>query len=105
MWFYLAGILKPAALALEIDSSMLIGYPAARKYLHFDGHPSMIYVRAATSRVNKVDAVLAAQAYPPNPSYVSVSQPSVALIAQAKGAFSTLFLGWARSRCWSGPSG
>jgi putative ABC transport system permease protein len=95
MWFYLAGILKPAALAPEIDSSVLIGYPAARKYLHSDGHPSMIYVRAATSQVNKVDALLAAQANPSNPSYVSVSQPSVALIAQAKakGAFSTLFLG------------
>jgi putative ABC transport system permease protein len=95
MWFYLAGILKPAALVPEIDSSVLIGYPAAEKYLHFDGHPSMIYVRAATSQVNKVDALLAAQANPANPSYVSVSQPSAALTAQAKakGAFSTLFLG------------
>ena len=28
-WFYLAGILKPAVLAPEIDSSVLVGYPAA----------------------------------------------------------------------------
>ena len=28
MWFYVAGILNPAALAPEIDSSVLIGFPA-----------------------------------------------------------------------------
>src|SRR6202035_565068 len=31
-WFYLAGILKPAVLASAIDSSVLVGYPAAQKY-------------------------------------------------------------------------
>jgi putative ABC transport system permease protein len=95
MWFYVVGILKPAVLAPEIDSSVLIGYPAAEKYLGFDGHPSTIYVKAATSRVRAVDSLLAAQANPENPSDVTVSQPSAALTAQAvaKGAFSTLFLG------------
>jgi putative ABC transport system permease protein len=95
MWFYVIGILKPAVLAPEIDSSVLIGYPAAEKYLNFDGHPSAIYVKAATSRVRAVDSLLAAQANPENPSQVNVSQPSAALTAQAaaKGAFSTLFLG------------
>jgi putative ABC transport system permease protein len=94
-WFYVVGILRPAVLAPEIDSSVLIGYPAARKYLNFDGRPSTIYVKAATSRVRVVDSLLAAQANPENPSYVTVSQPSAALTAQAaaKGAFSTLFLG------------
>jgi putative ABC transport system permease protein len=95
MWFYVAGILKPATLAPEIDSAILIGYPAAEKYLHYGGHPSTIYVRAKTSQVQRVDNLLAAQANPENPSYVAVSQPSAALTAQAaaKGAFSTLFLG------------
>jgi putative ABC transport system permease protein len=95
MWFYVTGILKPAALAPEIDSSVLIGYPAAENYLGFDGHPSTIYVKAATSQVRAVDSLLAAQANPENPSQVNVSQPSAALTAQAaaKGAFSTLFLG------------
>jgi putative ABC transport system permease protein len=94
-WFYVTGILTPAVLAPEIDSSVLIGYPAAEKYLNFDGHPSTIYVKAAASRVRAVDSLLAAQANPENPSYVTVSQPSAALTAQAaaKGAFSTLFLG------------
>jgi putative ABC transport system permease protein len=95
LWFYVAGILKPAVLASEIDSSVLIGYPAAEKYLVFDGHPSTIYIKAATGQVRAVDSLLAAQANPENPSYVTVSQPSAALTAQAaaKGAFSTLFLG------------
>jgi putative ABC transport system permease protein len=38
-WFYLAGILNPAVLAPDIDSSILIGYPAAQHYLGFDGAP------------------------------------------------------------------
>ena len=45
MWFYVVGILSPAVLAPEVDSSILVGFPAAGQYLHFDGHPSEIYVR------------------------------------------------------------
>ena len=30
----------------EIDSSVLIGYPAAETYLRFDGHPSTVYLEA-----------------------------------------------------------
>jgi putative ABC transport system permease protein len=95
IWFYLAGILNSATLAPEIDSAVLIGYPAAKKYLGFDGHPSKIYLRARDSRVTAVDNLLAAQANPENPSQVNVSQPSAALTAQAAaaGAFDTLFLG------------
>src|SRR5439155_15729230 len=43
MWFYLAGILDSATLAPEIDSSVLVGFPAAKRYLGFDGHPTTIY--------------------------------------------------------------
>jgi putative ABC transport system permease protein len=95
MWFYVTGILRPAALAPEIDSAILVGFPAAGNYLHFDGHPSKVYLRAANSQVTTVDNLLAAQADPENPSEVSVSQPSDALTAQADaaGAFDTLFLG------------
>jgi putative ABC transport system permease protein len=94
-WFYVAGILGPAVLAPAIDSSVLVGYPAAETYLGFDGHPSTVYVRAATSQVTAVDNLLAAQANPENPSQVNVSQPSAALTAQAdaQGAFNGLFLG------------
>jgi putative ABC transport system permease protein len=95
MWCYVAGILNPAALVPAIDSSVLVGFPAAEHYLGFDGHPSTIYVRALTSQVNAVDNLLAATANPENPSEVNVSQPSAALVAQAdaQGAFDGLFLG------------
>jgi putative ABC transport system permease protein len=96
-WFYLAGILNPATLAPQIDTAILVGFPAAQTYLGFDGHPSELYVRtvntpAATTRV---DNLLAAQANPEYPNEVNVSQPSQALTAQADaaGAFDTLFLG------------
>ncbi len=94
-WFYLAGILKPAVLASDLDSAVLVGYPAAQKYLGFDGHPSTIYLRAQNERVHAVDNLLAATANPENPSGVNVSQPSDALVAQAdaKSALNGLFLG------------
>ena len=97
-WFYVTGILNPAVLAPEIDSAILIGFPAAEKYLHFDGHPSEIYVRTTPDSeavTTTVDTLLGAQANPESPSQVNVSQPSDALTAQADaaGAFSTLFLG------------
>jgi putative ABC transport system permease protein len=94
-WFYVAGILRPAVLASAIDSSVLVGYPAAQKYLGLDGHPSTIYLRAQNDRVNVVDDLLAATANPENPAGVDVSRPSSALVAQAdaKSALDGLFLG------------
>jgi putative ABC transport system permease protein len=94
-WFYVAGILRPAVLAPAVDSSVLVGFPAAEHYLHFDGHPSTIYLRAQTSQVNAVQSLLAATANPENPGQVSVSQPSAALVAQAdaQSALNGLFLG------------
>jgi putative ABC transport system permease protein len=94
-WFYLAGILNPAVLAPELDSAVLVGFPAAQKYLGFDGHPSEIYVRAATDEVDAVHAVLAATADPEAPNQVDLSRPSDALVAraQAKSALNGLFLG------------
>jgi putative ABC transport system permease protein len=94
-WFYVAGILRPAVLAPAIDTSVLVGFAAAERYLNFDGHPTTIYVRAQTSQVDAVHAVLAATANPENPGEVSVSQPSAALVAQAdaQSAFDNLFLG------------
>jgi Putative peptidoglycan binding domain len=94
-WFYLAGILNPAVLAPNLDTAVLVGFPAAQHYLHFDGHPSTIYLRAQTDQVTAVQALLAATANPENPSQVTVSQPSDALVAQAdaKTALNGLFLG------------
>jgi putative ABC transport system permease protein len=94
-WFYLAGILAPALLAPEIDNSVLVGFPAAKRYLGFDGHPTTVYVRSATSQVAAVQSVLAATANPEAPNEVNVSQPSAALSARAaaQSALNGLFLG------------
>jgi putative ABC transport system permease protein len=94
-WFYVAGTLKPAVLASAVDSSVLVGYPAAEKYLGFDRHPSTVYLRAQNDRVNAIDNLLAATANPESPNQVNVSQPSSALVAQAdaKSALNGLFLG------------
>jgi putative ABC transport system permease protein len=103
-WFYVAGILEPAALADEIDTSVLVGYPAARRYLHYTGvsngkptvgPPSTIYVRAETGQVDSVQSLLAQTANPEAPNEVNVSQPSDALTARAaaESALNGLFLG------------
>jgi putative ABC transport system permease protein len=94
-WFYVAGILNPAVLAPGIDTSVLIGFPAAEKYLGFDGHPSTIYVRTQQNQVDAVDSVLADAADPLNPGQVTVSQPSNVLVARAdaESALNGLLLG------------
>jgi len=96
-WFYVTGILNPDTYAPEIDSAVLIGFPAAEKYLNFDGNPSEIYVRTVNTPAvtTRVDSLLSDQANPENPDQVDVSRPSSALTAQAdaKGALDTLFLG------------
>jgi putative ABC transport system permease protein len=94
-WFYVAGILRSAVLAPEVDSAVLIGYPAAHAYLGYAGNPTTIYVRAGNAQIQRVDGLLGAQANPQYPSYVSVSLPSAALTAraEAQSAFNTLFLG------------
>ena len=77
---------NPAVYAPEIDSAVLVGFPAAEKYLHFDGHPSQIYVRTVDTQaaVTAVDNLLGAQANPENPGQVTVSQPSAAPLADAR---------------------
>jgi putative ABC transport system permease protein len=97
-WFYVAGILHSVLLDPSLDTSVLVGFPAAGRYLGFDGHPSTIYVRTQTSQVSQVDRVqslLASTADPEDPSQAAVSQPSAALIARADAAsaLNSLFLG------------
>ena len=102
-WFDVAGILEPATLAPEIDSSALVGYPAAERFLGFvsleagektAGPPSTIYVRTASGYEAEVQEVLARTANPEAPNEVNVSQPSDVLTARAAatGAFDSLVL-------------
>jgi len=94
-WFTVLGILEPAALAPELDSAALMGWPAAASTLSFDGHPTTIYTRSDDAQVESVRSVLGATANPAAPNEVEVSRPSDALAAkQAAGqAFTGLLLG------------
>ena len=94
-WFAVAGILDPLPLAPEIDRSALVGFPAATALLGLDGHPSRLYVRAATDQVEQVGRLLAPTVDPLHPQDVSVSRPSDALAARAAVAASSsaLYLG------------
>jgi putative ABC transport system permease protein len=103
-WFDVAGILEPSPLATDIDTSALVGYPAAQRYLGYvslvrgeqrAGPPSTIYVRAATGHEAAVQSLLAPTANPEAPDEVNVGQPSDVLTARAAaaGAFDSLFLG------------
>jgi putative ABC transport system permease protein len=94
-WFTVIGILQPAALAPELDSAALVGWPAADTTLGFDGHATRIYTRSQDSQVEAVRSVLGATANPEAPNEVEVSRPSDALAAkQAAGdAFTGLLLG------------
>ena len=94
-WFGVAGILAPVPLAPELDSSALVGWPAAQIWLAFDGHPTTVYCRTEPAAVAAVRAVLAATANPEHPFEVAVSRPSDALAAQhaTDAAFTGLLLG------------
>jgi putative ABC transport system permease protein len=94
-WFTVVGVLAPAPLAPELDSSVLVGWSAAATYLGFDGHPTTVYTRSLDAQVEAVRAVLAATANPESPNEVKVSRPSDALAARraTDRTFTSLLLG------------
>lgn len=96
-WFTVAGVLAPIPLAPDVERSVLVGWSAARAWLGFDGHPTVVYVRARESHIESVRSVLAATVFPENPARIAVSRPSDALAAKriTETTFSGLFLGLA----------
>jgi putative ABC transport system permease protein len=94
-WFYLAGVIGPSPLVPELEGAVLVGFPAAERYLGFNGHANRVYLRAEDSQVSAVQSVLAATANPEAPNEVDVSQPSATLVARAdaQSALNGLFLG------------
>jgi putative ABC transport system permease protein len=83
-WFTVVGILEPAPLAPELDTSALVGWPAAQERLGFNGSPTRIYERSTESQVEAVAGVLPGTVNPESPEEVTVSRPSDALVAQAE---------------------
>ncbi|MGW1559337.1 ABC transporter permease [Streptomyces sp. NPDC002144] len=96
-WFTVVGILARTPLSPDIDRSVLVGWDAARTLLKFDGHPTVLYLKARESQIEAVRDVLPATINPPLPAVVQVSRPSDALAAKRATAstFSALFLGLA----------
>jgi putative ABC transport system permease protein len=96
-WFTVIGILNPTPLTPEIEQAVLVGWPAAEHYLNFNGHPTVVYLKAQQAELNSVRGVLPATLYPQLPGLVTVSQPSPALAAQqdSEHTFSGLILGLA----------
>ncbi|TDD42855.1 ABC transporter permease [Nonomuraea terrae] len=93
--FTVVGVLEPVALAADLDSGVLVGWPVAEQRLGFDGHPTTLYTRSEESRLEAVRAVLAGTANPEAPNEMDVSRPSDALAAKqaTSQAFANLLLG------------
>jgi putative ABC transport system permease protein len=94
-WFTVVGILKPAVLDPNLDSTVFISLPVAERLFQVQPNPSEIYVRANQNDVIGVSNLLAATADPQNSDGVNVNRPTDALQARAaaKGQFTTLLLG------------
>jgi putative ABC transport system permease protein len=81
--FTVIGIMAPNPLEESLDTTALVGWPAARELLGFDGHPTTIFERSEEEYVDQMASVLAATANPQAPEEVEVSRPSDALVAKA----------------------
>ncbi|WP_086661915.1 ABC transporter permease [Lentzea kentuckyensis] len=96
-WFTVTGVLGPMPLAPDIERSVLVGWESARADLGFDGHPTVVYVKAREESIEDVRAVLPATLHGEVPGLVQVSRPSDALAAKraTQNSYSALFLGLA----------
>jgi putative ABC transport system permease protein len=89
------GILRPSALAPELDTSALVGIPYAKAQLGYSGSPTTVYERSADAAVPELTGTLGPTINPQNPEEVTVSRPSDALAAKnaANQAFTGLLVG------------
>ena len=96
-WFTVVGVLAPVRLAADLDQAVFVGWDAARAHLGFDGHPTVLYIRADERRLEDVRAVLPATVNPQLPGMAQVSRPSDALAAKraTAGTLGALVLGLA----------
>lgn len=94
-WFAVIGVLKPAALAPQLDDLALMGNPIADRLYGSSLSPSTIYTRVQDGAVDATRNLLAQTANPAHPESVKVSRPSDALAAKAAvdQSFRTLTLG------------
>ncbi|WP_019810846.1 ABC transporter permease [Saccharomonospora halophila] len=93
-WFTVSGILAELKLYPQLGRAVLVGWDSARKFLDFDGHPTVVYTQAQEGHVSAVRGVLSETVHPKLPGMIRVSDPSAALAAKraAESTFSELFL-------------
>ncbi len=93
--FVVSGIMADNPLVDSLDSAALVGWDAAKEYLHFAGTPSTVYERSDDDLVEAVAGVLPRTVNPENPDQVQVSRPSDVLAAKAATdeALTALLLG------------
>jgi putative ABC transport system permease protein len=93
-WFTVIGVLGSAPPDQSIDTAALVGYPAAMRWLGFDGAPTTIYERSTNETVAGLVPQLAKVTNPADPSGVKVSRPSDVLVARGavQTAYQDLFL-------------
>jgi putative ABC transport system permease protein len=94
-WLTVVGIMQPVLLDPALDTSALISFRFARSFTDVVRSPTTVYVRTVADDVGKVRELLAPSVKPQAPDEVQISRPSdaVAARAEAKSAFTGLFLG------------
>jgi len=95
--FTVIGILDAVPLFPDLDRSVLIGWPAAKRMLPFAGSPTVIYLKADENAMDAVRDVLPATVDPQTPGLIRISRPSDALAAKkaSQETYSSLFIGLA----------
>jgi len=71
-WYTVVGILAPVELAPELDTSAMIGAPAATAHFGYAGNPTRIFVRAQTERTDEVAGLLGRATNPVHPEEVTL---------------------------------
>jgi putative ABC transport system permease protein len=80
-WVQVVGILRPLALAADLDNSAFVPRALAGQ-LGFDGAPTAVYTRIDPARVEQTRDLLAGAVRPGAPQDVGVTRPSDALAAK-----------------------
>ncbi|WP_320672233.1 ABC transporter permease [Patulibacter defluvii] len=90
-----AGVLRPIALASELDAAVLVPRAVARRWAPGPLRPTRVYVRADDAAVRRVSGLLGPSLQPQDAATVAIGRPSDALAARdaADAAFTGLLLG------------
>nr|WP_314840798.1 ABC transporter permease [uncultured Microbacterium sp.] len=92
--FTVVGVLAETPLSADLQSAVLVEDAAARRWLEFDGLPTVAYVTGLEASIEALRPVIAATLSPGVSGLVQVSQPSSVLAAKeaARSSFDGLFL-------------